>query len=176
MKRILTMLVMAVVALALQAEDDLAGRYLYWMINAPAKDSVDYAYAVIVAHYGDGKEDALAFVVDESGEKGKVIPRDDLYAPKGPHQYYTEIPAGEAESLSFIVELWNSELVGVRKSQQVTLADLVDTGYIYSEMGTAGIKEPYVFNAYFIPEPSGGLLVLLGLGALALRRKREVEV
>ena len=174
MKRILTMLAMAVVALALQAEDDLTGRYLYWMINAPAKDSVDYSYAVIVAYDGDVRIGPQS--IAEGGEpKGNILPKADLYTP-GPYPYYTEIPAGEAESLSFIVELWNSEMVGIRKSQQVTLADLVSTGYIYSEMGTAGIKEPYVFNAYFIPEPSGGLLVLLGLGALALRRKREVEV
>lgn len=55
-----------------------------------------------------------------------------------------------------------------------TYQDLLDAGYAYENKGDATqmAKDPLVFRSFVIPEPTSGLMLLLGLGALALKRKR----
>lgn len=54
---------------------------------------------------------------------------------------------------------------------EVAFSDVQD--YIYTDMGTAiDGNNPYVFTV--IPEPSSGLLLLLGVAGLALKRKKMI--
>lgn len=54
-----------------------------------------------------------------------------------------------------------------------TYQDLVKAGYAYENKGdeTQIAKDPLVFRSFVIPEPTSGLMLLLGLGSLALKRK-----
>lgn len=81
---------------------------------------------------------------------------------------------------SFFIELLNNasgssdpQVVGM--SQVVSYTDLVSNGYIstggLSPTGTVGSATPWTGTPYTVPEPSSGLLQLLGIGGLLLRRK-----
>ena len=83
----------------------------------------------------------------------------------------------DAASLSFMVELgnWeNGQWAGIAHSQSYTYAQLHN--YIISNWsGPNAIPamDAWVADNYVVPEPSSGILLLIGGGLLALRRKRR---
>lgn len=68
---------------------------------------------------------------------------------------------------------WNTL---ANSSSVYTYNQLVDTGSTYEDLGEMSqfAESPYNFSGFTaaIPEPTSGLMLLLGLGALALKRKR----
>ena len=80
-------------------------------------------------------------------------------------------------SKSFLVELWNESdsLVG----WQMYAYDDVDS-YIWSAdaLASVGTVLPATFNSFTaaVPEPSSGLLLIIGAGLLALRRNGRAHV
>lgn len=165
MKKIIIM--SAVTALALGAQ--AASSYLYWMLDEPTE--MEFAYARVLGMSEGGETSYLTIAEPGGGENGMVFNQNvpELgYALGG--QYYSLIPEGTGWK-NFYVELysWENAVVGV--SQSAAYADLVEK-FVYSDMSTSGIRSPYHFTAA-IPEPSCGLLFLLGVGLLALRRRQS---
>ena len=77
---------------------------------------------------------------------------------------------------SFYVELYKSnEKVGISYStfrwNATSESDIAAAGGIYDGPITGGAS-PYEFTAFAIPEPTSGLLVMLGMMMLGLKRKR----
>lgn len=109
---------------------------------------------------------------DDSGYWGAGVPTGNQ-SPSGNYS------AGSPE-YSFIVELGNIDSsdnwTTVATSASATYSSLAD--YIHQTFdikpGQLAIWTPTHFTA--VPEPSGGLLTLMGVALLALRRKRLVEV
>lgn len=94
---------------------------------------------------------------------------------------YSRFTASSAEELSFAIELGNWE-----NGEWVTLASSSRTGYndltVTSRDGEVHILslndsadlynfQPWTPTAYSVPEPSAGLLCLIGLSVFLLRRK-----
>ena len=166
MKKIIMMFAAMALALGAQA----ASSYLYWMLEEPT--SMSFVYARVLGVSKDGETSYLTIAEPGGGENAFVFNQNvpDLgNALSG--QYYSLIPEN-ASWKNFYVELYNWENAVVGVSQSAAYADLVEK-FIYSDMGTAGVGSPYHFTAA-IPEPSGGLLVLIGFGLMALRRKRSL--
>ena len=110
---------------------------------------------------------------DDSGYWGAGVPTGNQ-SPSGDYS------AGTPE-YSFIVELGNINSddyswTTVAKSAAATYSSLGD--YIHKTFdlnpGQTAVWTPGSFQA--VPEPSGGLLTLMGVALLALRRKRTGEV
>ena len=75
-----------------------------------------------------------------------------------------------------LIELLNEGGTAFAQSDQVGYSTLLNGGYIAKQ--GAGMSSPttatyFSFSGYSaVPEPTGGLLTLLGIAGLALRRKR----
>ena len=125
---------------------------------------------------------------DLGATDARIVTTDGTYLViPPPDQESVEIPMGGAwyavmpdspEGLSFMVELGNWEndtWVGIARSQAYTYAQLVDQ-YIIKNWGGPGATPaiaPLVADGYVVPEPASGILLLIGGGLLALRRKRR---
>ena len=148
---------------------------LWWQVDTDPN--------VLLFHPEGAYQSASSLGADEarivtSGGDYLVIPPPD--------QESLEIPMGEAwyavlpdspEGLSFMVELgnWeNGQWTMIAQSQSYTYAELVS--HIiehWSGPGATPAIQPWVATGYAVPEPSSGLLLLMGVGLLALRRKRR---
>ena len=156
MKTIQKLVVLAaVLAMAGFAKADA----LYWQVDNGADDASytgDYSYAALYASDGsllDGYYEAVG---------GKVAPTlSDLgdYGSTG-HSFY--------------VELYNASLDSVYKGAEMSYDQLAASGYI----STGGVGLPNYtattgFNGASVPEPTSGMLLLIGGALLALRRRRQ---
>lgn len=138
---------------------------------------------VATFHHGDKLASELG------ADEARIVTSDGNYLViPPPDQASLEIPMDGAwfavvpqspEGLSFMVELgnWDSgEWVGIARSTSYTYAQLQD--YIiknWSGPGATPAIQPWVADGYVVPEPSSGMLLLIGGGLLALRRKRRAQ-
>ena len=84
--------------------------------------------------------------------------------------FYVELPENyETTYNTFLFELWSSgETETIREAwQRYSLADAVDN---IVKGGSASGGSPLAVTSV-IPEPTGGVLMLLGMAVLAVRRK-----
>ena len=100
----------------------------------------------------------------------------------GKYSHFTFTPTDPAQ-LSFAIELgnWeNGEGVTLATSGTMSYSDLAVTTQdgVHILQMRDGIElnnfQPWSPNAYVVPEPSSGLLALIGAGLLALRRRRRL--
>ena len=135
------------------------GSILYWMLDV--EPTSDYQY-VQLRQVGDG----LLNFTDDRG----IVLTDIAEVAKDPgvDHYYSDF-SGVSEG-NFFLELMDGELAIIGTSQEVKYSDL--TSYLYDPSST---KPPAPYSGWTIspvPEPTSGLMVLLGTALLALRRKR----
>ena len=173
MKRKIVLMASLLLALAARAD------YLLWQVNQTgAEEPVSFAFARLTVK-GDGVE--AGTYLPQAGTDGKT---DVLHAtfPEPENGLatlasYADLGEYANSAYSFAVELYAFEgntasLVGV--SDYVNYDQMKKKFHVYSDMSLSGIN-PYIYGTFqSVPEPTGGLLVLMGLGALALRRKRAV--
>ena len=144
-----------------------ADSYLYWMVDPSASSTYeDYVYATVkidgsssyLQMYDPGTEELLA------GDAGTRL-------VKGDSGYFGAFDAASMSGASFLIELWSS--AGAESIATATLAysEALAGGAIYTPGKSGGGATPY---AVAIPEPTSGLLLLLGFVGLALRRKSIV--
>ena len=159
MKKIVLGVAAMVCGIAL-AEDS----YLYWQINQnEAEKPIEFAYAQVKAT-GDGGD---IYVGEAMGVTG-----GGTATSAGPINSAFNMSAyGEGSGYSFVVELMNSELDVIGESETFGYAAIAR--YIWSPKEQRGESAWTVtaFNA--VPEPTSGLLLLMGLAPLALRRKQD---
>ena len=170
MKKLMVSAMMALLGGTLFAAGDM---YLYWMVaeDATVKDaqgqtvSMDDMTASI--HYTDasGANTGLLNLYDSSyvDIDTKEIGIDNV---KG-FPVFAEVTG--YENYSFFVELKSD--AGVFRSTTASYSSLAS--YISSMSGTDYPSEAFGFSSFSaVPEPTSGLLILLGVAGLALRRRR----
>ena len=164
--KLVAMTVLALVATSGVAEDS----YLYWMVeNAHYQDDtpVSFDYATISGIEGDSStylslyrgETDYGYFAGSSGS--------DPYSFSAP--YSAKIPDGQNYE-SFMIELWTGlpndahSQVGVASYSRSTL----EAYMLHQATQPFG---SYLLVSAVTPEPTSGLMLLLGLAALGLRRK-----
>ena len=202
--RLLRLAALAAVVLTVRVASAEEG-VLYWMVGSDATVSggdpdpqsiSDYLSAYETATAGSWSAARVRVIGGESdmfldlyssptvstpGEDG--IDFDEFGGVWGagtPDGIQSAISKGSPE-YSFILELGNvtdSSWTTVAQSSSMTYTQLVDAGYIRPSFNmnppASAIWTPGSFQA--VPEPSGGLLTLMGVALLALRRRRMGEV
>ena len=152
---------------------------LYWQVttgeggNNP--ENIPFTYAALVG-VNDSAGDSPHYYADAAGGTFQQSAADG----KSTEVIASIIDAGHASGWSFYIELWNYEnntwtLAGTAgdPAHPSSYADLVEAGVIRSSMSMS--------NALFtptaaIPEPTSGLLLLMGGALLALRRRRNAAM
>lgn len=154
------------VLLAVVAVGVLAGRAdaLYWMVDTKAGNawytsSEDWSYAQLFATDGT--------------EGSRIELTDNAFIEKGSGPFLADLGDYGNATYSFFVELYNSSGKLIHKGFAFSYNDLLGSDYI----STAGVKTPTVlatggWNGAAVPEPTSGVLLLIGGAMLALRRRR----
>lgn len=145
--------------------------YLYWMVGNDAPS--DYAYARV------RDQDGTYLNIYDSGFDYQYTeaPGNESGVSKGTvndfkdygEGFYAQLASGTSSSSSFIVELYNSSdnFVGQSGPLAYSLAA------IYSGGMSTPPSTPSSFGSFAIPEPSSGLLMLVGCAVLGLRRRKQ---
>ena len=169
-KLILSMAMVAVFAAF--ADDTTTYQALYWQVNAEDTTSFgDASYAVLYASLDGGNVkiagDGQLMNAGAVGQTQTVLQGAGSTFSWGAYDFRTA---------NFFVELLNEGGTAFAQSDQVGYSTLLNGGYIAKQ--GAGMSSPttatyFSFSGYSaVPEPTGGLLTLLGIAGLALRRKR----
>lgn len=155
---------------AAKAEDDVPTyQMLYWQVQ-PGNGA---------EYYGDSASYAKLYATVDGVTVGNEMRfLSSGYGPADGGSWGTELTSwngGNLMGVSFYVELLNESGSSLVTSEGVTYENLLAGGYL--NVVYSGSKPPIsdtsVWNATFaVPEPTTGLLMLLGFAGLALRRKR----
>ena len=140
----------------------------------------------VLAMIGFAKADALYWQVDTSADNAAYtgdFSDAALYTSDG--NFIDAMDSAQKVALSdlrgygspeysFYVELYNASGDAVYKGAAVSYTDLLNSGYI----STTGVLTPTMlatsgFNGASVPEPTSGMLLLIGGALLALRRRRQ---
>ena len=157
-----------------------ADSYLYWMIDTLNAGN-DYAYARIRDVNTSGDASYLT-IYDGSfeetysdgvgGVSGAAKEYIDLAASVN-DGFFASLAGINLSTASFIVELYNDSGNFLAQSFN-NLNYSAASAYIYSGGISVPSAKPWIAISFDIPEPSSGLLMLLGMAGLALRRRKNV--
>lgn len=169
MKSIRNLVLVALTALAVGG---LQADTLYWQVDTGAAD----------AYSGYDKSSVDGATLYKVATEGATRPYEDATEVSG----YVKVENGktgvlgadigtDGSTYSFFVELYNASGDVVWTQYASTYQQLLDSGYISTggittpaEMATGGM------NGASVPEPTSGVLLLIGGAMLALRRRRRV--
>ena len=157
MKKTLAFLTVGFAMLAAQA--DYSYFYWGWKDELPAT----FSYATLVGTLS-GKStslkvedlDSIYFGFNEAGE--------GMFANLGVYG------ADDLKDVTFQAFLYDDGDEELAKSGTVSFGSIGEE-YFYTDMGTQFGNDPYLFSTSSVPEPTSGMLFLLGLASLALRRR-----
>ncbi len=145
MRKLLTIAMISLAALAAKAD-----LYLYWSIN-PGDFGATYAAVETTT--------------------GSVVTFAELNGA-GWTNANSQMESGFVSGVDYWVALYDSALSRIAVSEQsYTYADISAYTYDKSNVQTPQPSSPLQVAGFAIPEPTSGLMLLLGLGALALKRK-----
>ena len=169
LKRFAAAALVAATAMYSKAEDS----YLYWMI-----EQTPGTYCATPFDYATIKQDGVLlnmYKPDTMTDLGTEVLSDKYAEPAGAGYNMDEGAYSRLNSVSggsFLVELWRdgeTERVGYAAYDMSAIAP-----FIVDPFNADGLVPFFVTQPDLIPEPSSGLLLLLGMAGLALRRKTKV--
>lgn len=140
---------------------------LYWQVTADTGATFEYAQLMVTG--GDLSEPtALGDMVEAEGKGPNYVTLTN-----------TELGQYGVDGYSFFVEMVNysnDQFETVAKGATYSYNELVSSGYvataaISTESARAAASQANMGSA--VPEPSSGLLLLMGGAMLALRRRRQ---
>ena len=146
-----------------------ADSYLYWMVDSSAPS---YSYAR-VRDVDNPTESGFLNLYDSGYEALPEVTKADVGTINAARDWGDSMLAGLLStdlSKSYIVEIYNERGDFVAQSAAITgsaLATYIATGSMSPATAT------WTATSFAIPEPSSGLLMLVGCAVLGLRRRKQ---
>lgn len=164
MKTMKNMVLAAIAFSASLAFADISN-YFYWGIDASMPD---FDYAVLTWTLENGTS---GYASDAAGDSGDIYFGMEKGAEGG---MLAQIGSGNLAGSSYSVELFDANDNSIYQSEAFAYAAIAGSGnFFYTDMDPNLIgTTPYLFSTGAVPEPTSGLLMLVGLGAMALKRRR----
>ena len=142
--------------------------YIYWMIDTSSASAYDYTTALLRS----SSDSNFSVTIDDGIDELQGYPGNNLNEKIAAYQadaggfysYIDSVSSGQ----SFFVELLNGDQ-WLAQSQLVALT----SANIYSGSVSTPASAPAHFGSYNVPEPTSGLLFLIGGMLLGLRRRRQ---
>lgn len=143
---------------------------LYWQVQE-GTTSEEFGYALLKAYQTDGGSVDTATTIAGATAEGTA-----------PNQYVsmqnTDLGSYSDSGYTFFVELANysdNAWHSVSKGARYTYDDLVSAGYVATGLtdSISAMTAASNFNMGAVPEPTSGVLLLIGGSLLALRRRRR---
>lgn len=157
MKKLLALVFVALTAVVARAD------FLYWMIDEESAGDYDFTKAVLKA--ADSTTTYSLTTVD--GPISTIIE----FQEGGLYYYSADLMGHIGEGYSYFVELMNGDDF-VAKSAIATYTDI--SSHIFDPAGIGVPVSPMNFASYSVPEPTSGVLFLIGGVLLGLKRRRMV--
>jgi len=153
----LTLMLLAIAAFAtVKAEDS----YLYWMISGSSVP--EFSYATLYVDQGGGNVVALTGPLTGVGDGETQTSLDARYTAISP----------SSAGYSYFVELLNADLETTHTSALFGYDQFASSVYTPPATPATTAYNVGSFSSTSIPEPTSGLLMLMGMGLLGLKRKR----
>lgn len=162
MKRLLLTAALLMALLPGRAEEQI----LYWLVDSGHNSKFEFEYALLYAQSGDGEKQGVISVEGTTPLTTGLVDVDLLEA----------LGTSDLTGYRFFIELVNfeaGEIKGVAITQTSSYSDLVNNRHILGAAMTRPENLVYWTPYFMIPEPSSGLLLLIGSALLALRRRRH---
>ena len=135
--------------------------YLYWMVDTTAAEAYEPYTAVRLT---DGTTEL---------DKYEFAGASDLKAYQADGGYF-ELTGSFNDSQSFFVELYNGSK-WLAQSAAISYSSLLSSGSLIKSGGISPVSgNAASFGTYNVPEPTSGLLFIIGGMLLGLKRKRQV--
>lgn len=176
MKRLLVLTALSLGFLA-QADNS----YFSWIFVQDSENPVEFSMAKI--HVSSSSDADFGYYLsmddfDDGPDGSMVIPSDlDLDDPDATtgttiEKTFARLGSFADPDYNFTLELyvWEGEdFLLTHMSDGVNYQDLYTAGYVYENMSTSFAS--YNFKVHAVPEPTGGMLLLVGGALLMLRRR-----
>lgn len=140
--------------------------YLYWMVDTTSAEAYDYNTVKLVA---DGAAIDTITLSDMSALGGATL-NDKLATYQSTYGLALETELKGNSYTSFLVELWNGS-DWKAQSNPISYETLLASSIYKGGVGTPAA--PASFGTYAVPEPTSGLLFLVGGMLLGLKRRRQ---
>jgi len=164
-------------AVLLGAMSASAESYLYWMVGDTGNFAYDNAQVRVLKN-GVATDNYLSlYYADGTAVEGNKVSDDYAKAAwEAELGLYAALGNLLGENYSYIIELRNDNGAFVAQTGALSYSDalnnIVDSGMGIPTGGT-GWDPSSGGGGYNVPEPTSGMMVLLGMAALALRRRRR---
>lgn len=144
--------------------------YLYWQVSGSDISDITHSsdptmhvnYATLWAVNGTDKVDVGWSNISLSSGEMMHIQASDLDTNFGDgYSYYVELSNYNGVN-------WDNRTV-LAEGTKTSYSDLVTAGFIQTQL--ISIPTAWTGGTYSVPEPTSGMMILLGLAALALKRR-----
>lgn len=156
------------VGVLLLAATSASAGTLFWQVTTESNKTFEEAWLVVADSSDNG---ALTYLDNRDSDRGN---------PSSTPLTQTDVTGYEGSQYTFFIEMCNYDsssdtYTTVATGREWSYNDLVSNGYVSTGAVTAHSAMTAAANANMgqIPEPSSGLLLLMGGAMLALRRRRQ---